>query len=226
MLFTVSLVPTNILMKPSTNVQTSTAQFSFKPQQFLCAKPSGSTLTTTNSNGMPMKVLLVNTLQKPNGVSSSNSAASVTAKPIISTPLTTRSLVNIQPKSAIVTNNNVNNVVQSNYQTRSTTAANAQATKSQTLLSSNKYLCSGNNNADSMAKRPAVTFKQKTTPGFRTFLSQLVQLQQRQLEVSQQRLEVERERFDYERKTGDKIVAVLSKFLENQNQVNAGTKDE
>lgn len=174
---------------------------------------------------MPMKVLLVNTLQKPNGVSSSNTATSVTAKPIISTPLTTRSLVNIQPKSAIVTNN-INNVVQSNYQTRSATAANAQATKTQTLLSSNKYLCSGNNNAESMAKRPAVTFKQKTTPGFRTFLSQLVQLQQRQLEVSQQRLEVERERFDYERKTGDKIVAALTKFLENQNQANTGTKDE
>lgn len=172
-----------------------------------------------------MKVLLVNTLQKPNGVSSSNTVASVTAKPMISTPLTTRSLVNIQPKSAIVTNNNINNVVQSNYQTRSATA-NAQATKTQTLLSSNKYLCSGNSNAESMAKRPAVTFKQKTTPGFRTFLSQLVQLQQRQLEVSQQRLEVERERFDYERKTGDKIVAVLTKFLENQNQPNTGTKEE
>lgn len=214
-------------MKPSTNVQSSTAQFSFKPQQFICAKPSGSTLNTTNSNGMPMKVLLVNTLQKPNGVSSSNTA-SVTAKPIISTPLTTRSLVNIQPKSAIVTNNNVNNVVQSNYQTRSATA-NAQATKTQTLLSSNKYLCSGStNNAESMTKRPAVTFKQKTTPGFRTFLSQLVQLQQRQLEVSQQRLEVERERFDYERKTGDKLIAVLTTFLENQtkNQANTGTKDE
>lgn len=221
-------------MKPSTNVQSSTAQFSFKPQQFICAKPSGSTLTTTNSNGMPMKVLLVNTLQKPNGVSSSNTA-SVTAKPIISTPLTTRSLVNIQPKSAIVTGNNVvNNVVQSNYQTRSATAANAQATKTPTLLSSNKYLCSGSaNNTESMNKRPAVTFKQKTTPGFRTFLSQLVQLQQRQLEVSQQRLEIERERFDYERKTGDKIVAALTTFLEKQNQNpnqnqanNTGTKDE
>lgn len=215
-------------MKPSTNVQSSTAQFSFKPQQFICAKPSGSSgtvLNTTNSNGMPMKVLLVNTLQKPNGVSSSNTVTSMTAKPIISTPLTTRSLVNIQPKTAVVTNNNVNNVVQSTYQTRSATAANAQATKSQTLLSSNKYLCSGSsNNAESMTKRP-VTFKQKTTPGFRTFLSQLVQLQQRQLEVSQQRLEVERERFDYERKTGDKILAALTTFLENQTQNQTNTKD-
>lgn len=85
-----------------------------------------------------------------------------------------------------------------------------------------------------MTKRPTITFKQKTTPGFRTFLSQLVQLQQRQLEVSQQRLEVERERFDYERKTGDKLLTVLTTFLENktqtqtqtQNQTNTGTKDE
>lgn len=220
-------------MKPSTNVQSSTAQFSFKPQQFICAKPSGSTgtvLSTTNSNGMPMKVLLVNTLQKPNGVSTSNVAGTVTAKPIISTPLTTRSLVNIQPKTAVVTTNNVNNVVQSTYQTRSTTAATAQATKTQTLLSSNKYLCSGSTNSSESATKRPLTFKQKTTPGFRTFLSQLVQLQQRQLEVSQQRLEVERERFDYERKTGDKILVALTTFLENQtqnqNQTNAGTKDD
>lgn len=224
-------------MKPSTNVQSSTAQtFSFKPQQFICAKPSGSSgtvLNTTNSNGMPMKVLLVNTLQKPNGVSTSNTVTGVGGKPIISTPLTTRSLVNIQPKTAVVTNNNVNSSVQSTYQTRSATAANAQATKSQTLLSSNKYLCSGSTNAESMTKRP-VTFKQKTTPGFRTFLSQLVQLQQRQLEVSQQRLEVERERFDYERKTGDKILAALTTYLGNHNQnqtqaqtqTNAATKDD
>lgn len=201
-------------MKSSASVQSSTPQFSFKPQQFICAKSSGGsgTVLTTTSNGMPMKVLLVNTLQKPNGVSSSNTAT-VTAKPIISTPLTTRSLVNIQPKPAIVQNSNV---VQSTYQTRSTTAANAQATKTQTLLSSNKYLCSGStNNTESVTKRQ-VTFKQKATPGFRTFLSQLVQLQQKQLEVSQQRLEVEHQRLDYERKTGDRIVAVLTSLLEGK----------
>lgn len=214
-------------MKPSASVQSSTPQFSFKPQQFICAKPSGGTgavLSTTNSNGMPMKVLLVNTLQKPNGVSSANTA-SVAAKPIISTPITTRSLVNIQPKSAVVTNN-TNNVVQSTYQTRSATAANAQATKTQTLLSSNKYLCSGStNNSESVTKRQ-VTFKQKTTPGFRTFLSQLVQLQQRQLEVSQQRLEVERERLDYERKTGDKILAAITSLLESKSNKETEPKDE
>lgn len=224
---TVSLVPTNILMKPSSSVQSSTAQFSFKPQQFICAKPSGGTgtvLTTTTANGMPMKVLLVNTLQKPNGVSSSNTA-SVTAKPIISTPLTTRSLVNIQPKPTVVTNS-TNNIVQSTYQTRSTTAANAQATKTQTLLSSNKYLCSGStNNSESTTKRQ-VTFKSKTTPGFRTFLSQLVQLQQRQLEVSQQRLEVERERLDFERKTGDKLLTVLTSLLESKTKTETETREE
>lgn len=172
-----------------------------------------------------MKVLLVNTLQKPNGVSSSNTAT-VATKPIITTPLTTRSLVNIQPKPAVV-QNNTSNVVQSSYQTRSTTAANAQATKTQTLLSSNKYLCSGgsSNNTDSVTKRQ-VTFKQKATPGFRTFLSQLVQLQQRQLEVSQQRLEIERERLDFERKTGDKLVAVLASLLESKTKTESEPKDE
>lgn len=181
------------------------------------AKPSGSagTVLTTTSNGMPMKVLLVNTL-KPNGVSSA-STVSVAAKPIISTPLTTRSIVNIQPKPATVVQTNPNNIVQSTYQTRSTTAANAQATKTQTLLSSNKYLCSGStSNAESTKKS-----SQNAKPGgFRTFLSQLVQLQQRQLEVSQKRLEVERERLDYERQTGDKILAVITSFIESK------TKDE
>lgn len=188
------------------------------------AKPSGSTGTvlTTTSNGMPMKVLLVNTLQKPNGVSSA-STVSVAAKPIISTPLTTRSIVNIQSKPATVVQTNANNIVQSTYQTRSTTAATAQqATKTQTLLSSNKYLCSGSpSNAETVTKRQ-IPFKQKATPGFRTFLSQLVQLQQRQLEVSQKRLEVERERLDYERQTGDKILAVITSFIENK----TNTKDE
>lgn len=206
-------------MKPASSVQSSTAQFSFKPQQFICAKPTGGTgtvLTTTASNGMPMKVLLVNTLQKPNGVSVSNAVSVATTKPIISTPLTTRSLVSIQPKPSVVQNNATNNVVQSSYQTRSATAASAQVTKTQTLLSSNKYLCSGgSSNAESVTKRQ-VTFKQKATPGFRTFLSQLVQLQQRQLEVSQQRLEVERERLEYERKTGDKLLAVITTYLESK----------
>lgn len=206
-------------MKPSTSIQSSAAQFGFKPQQFIMAKPSGSTGTvlTTTSNGMPMKVLLVNTL-KPNGVSSA-STVSVSAKPIISTPLTTRSIVSIQPKPATVVQTNANNIVQSTYQTRSTTAANAQATKTQTLLSSNKYLCSGStSNAESSKKIP---FKQNAKPGgFRTFLSQLVHLQQRQLEVSQKRLEVERERLDYERQTGDKILAVITSFIESK------TKDE
>lgn len=210
-------------MKPSSSVQSSAAQFGFKPQ-FIMTKPSGSTGTvlTTTSNGMPMKVLLVNTLQKPNGVSSA-STVSVAAKPIISTPLTTRSIVNIQSKPATVVQTNANNIVQSTYQTRSTTAATAQqATKTPTLLSSNKYLCSGStSNAETVTKRQ-IPFKQKTTPGFRTFLSQLVQLQQRQLEVSQKRLEVERERLDYERQTGDKILAVITSFIENK----TNTKDE
>lgn len=163
---------------------------------------------------MPMKVLLVNTLQKPNGVSSSNTV-SVAAKPILSTPITTRSLVNIQPKPAIV-QNSLQNSVQSTYQTRSTTAA--QTTKTQTLLSSNKYLCSGSSNNNDSTNKRHVIFKQKTTPGFRSLLNQLVQLQHKQLEVSQQRLEIERERFDYERKTGDKILETIATFIQSKTE--------
>lgn len=209
----ISLVPTNYLMKPAVGSQSNTTQFSFKPQQFLCAKSSanGSVLTTTTSNGMPMKVLLVNTLQKPNQ-SSASSSVSVAAKPIISTSIAPRSLVSIQPKPTIVQNS----TIQSTYQTRSATAA-TQAAKSQTLLSSNKYLCSASSSTsnDSGVKR-TTTFKQKTTPGFRTLLNQLVQLQSRQLEVSQQRLEIERERFDFERNTGDKILTALTSLLQNK----------
>lgn len=214
----ISLVPTNILMKPQSTAggQTSTAKFSFKPQQFFSAKAGSGTPTiiqTTSANGQPMKVLLVNTLQKPNNASST-STVSVSTKPIISTPLTTRSLVNIQPKPITVQNANM---VQSSYQTRSTTAANAQASKAHTLLSSNKYLCSGSpsNHNESMARRH-LAFKKKTSPGFCTLLNQLVQLQQKQLEVSQQRLEVERERLDFERNVGDKMLNALTSLLQSK----------
>lgn len=216
----ISLVPTNILMKPSTTAggQPSTTQFSFKPQQFFCAKSGSGTptvLQTTNSNGQPMKVLLVNALQKPNN-SSPTSTVSVTTKPIISTPITTRSLVNIQPKP--VTVQNAANVVQSSYNTRSTTAANAQASKAHTLLSSNKYLCSGSSNLGESVSKRQISFKQKTTPGFRSLLNQLVQLQQKQLEVSQQRLEVERERLDFERNMGDKMLNALTSLLQTKQE--------
>lgn len=63
----ISLVPTNILMKPnSTPLPQSSLNFS--PQLF-CAKSASGTQTvyTTTSNGgqMPMKLLLVNALQTP-----------------------------------------------------------------------------------------------------------------------------------------------------------------
>lgn len=57
--------PTNILMKPaSTSLPQSSLNFS--PQLF-CAKSASGTQTvyTTTSNGVPMKVLLVNALQTP-----------------------------------------------------------------------------------------------------------------------------------------------------------------
>lgn len=218
----ISLVPTNYLMKQTVTSQAGKTQFSFKPQQFICKQTTsnGSTvLQTTSSNGMPMKVLLVNTLQKPNQ-SSSSSSVSLAAKPIISTSIAPRSLVSIQPKPTTIL---TNSTIQSTYQTRSTTAANAQAVKSQTLLSSNKYLCSASSstNNEPGVKRTTI-FKQKATPGFRTLLNQLVQLQTRQLEVSQQRLEVERERLEFERGTSDKILTALTSLLKSR----ADTKNE
>lgn len=163
-----------------------------------------------------MKVLLVNTLSKPN----CTPTATIAPKPI--TP--TRSLVNIQPKpTAIISTPSSHTVVQSTYQTRSTTAASAQAAVSvqsrPTLLSSNKYLCSsGTPTTDTNAKRTSI-FKQKPPPGFRTMFNQMVQLQQKQLEVGQQRLELERERFEFERKRSDKILEALTALLQTREQV-------
>lgn len=60
----ISLVPTNILMKPKVSLPQSSLKFS--PQLFCAKSPSGSqAVYTTTSNGLPMKVLLVNTLQTP-----------------------------------------------------------------------------------------------------------------------------------------------------------------
>lgn len=61
----ISLVPTNILMKPTTTPLPQSS-LNFSPQLF-CAKSASGTQTvyTTTSNGVPMKVLLVNALQTP-----------------------------------------------------------------------------------------------------------------------------------------------------------------
>ncbi len=61
----ISLVPTNILMKP-TATSLPQSSLNFSPQLF-CAKSASGTQTvyTTTSNGVPMKVLLVNALQTP-----------------------------------------------------------------------------------------------------------------------------------------------------------------
>lgn len=59
------MVPTNILMKPNTTPLPQSS-LNFSPQLF-CAKSASGTQTvyTTTSNGVPMKVLLVNALQTP-----------------------------------------------------------------------------------------------------------------------------------------------------------------
>lgn len=208
-----------------TTATSSQPTFGFKSSPIFKASGSGATLTTA-SNGVGMKVLLVNTLSKPNGLTTPNTV-SVTTKPIISTPITTRSLVNIQPKPSIITANTPHSVVQNTYQTRSATAANAQATQIRpTLLSSNKYLCSGASaNNDANVKRN-ISFKTKPPPGFRTMFNQMVQLQQKQLEVSKERLEIERERLEFERKTGDKILDALTALLQSRSQTKEVDSDK
>lgn len=83
----ISLVPTNYLLKPqpqqqSTNVVTSTATaISFNQQLFgaaaakSIANVGGQTVYTTTNGGVPMKVLLVNALQKPTPTAVSNSGS-------------------------------------------------------------------------------------------------------------------------------------------------------
>lgn len=84
----ISLVPTNYLMKPqhqqTTNVVTSTATaISFNQQLFgaaagkSIANVAGQTVYTTTNGGVPMKVLLVNALQKPTPTAVSNSGVNV-----------------------------------------------------------------------------------------------------------------------------------------------------
>lgn len=214
----ISLVPTNILMKPATTQsQTSaqpTAQYSFKPQQFLCAKSGSGTQTvyTTTNGGMPMKVLLVNTLQKP---TSTATTIPGTITPATAASITTRPIVSIQSKAQQQT---TLPVIQSTYQTRSATAnASAAANNSKvtgTTLTSNKYLYSTSAASEPTNRRSLQWKYQKATPGFRTLLNQLVQLQNKSLEIGKQRLDVEKQRLEYERSTGDKILNVLTALLQ------------
>lgn len=220
----ISLVPTNILMKPTTTQSqtnaTPTAQFSFKPQQFLCAKASASgtpTVYTTTNGGVPMKVLLVNTLQKPTSTAATTISGAVTSTTTAAS-LTARPVVSIQSK----THQTSHPVIQSSYQTRSATAnANAAASTvktNQPTVSTNKYLYSGHTNPESPTRRPLQWKYQKATPGFRNLLNQLVQLQNRNLEISKQRLDVEKQRLEFEQSTGEKILNVLTALLQPKSE--------
>lgn len=223
----ISLVPTNILMKPTTTQsQTNaqpTAQFSFKPQQFICAKSGSGTQTvyTTTNGGMPMKVLLVNTLQKP-AATATTISGTITPAAATTASITTRPIVSIQSKAQHQT---THPVIQSTYQTRSATAnANAAAATvktSGTTLSSNKYLYSGSTTNEASNRRSLQWKYQKTTPGFRNLLNQLVQLQNKNLEIAKQRLDIERERLDFEKSTGGKILNVLTALLQPKNETTA-----
>lgn len=220
-------------MKPNTSqANGATAQFSFKPHQFLCAKSASGTTTayTTTNGGMPMKVLLVNTLQKPPAASTPGGTVTVSASGIITSqsmtnPINTRPVVSIQPKTANLTGNQL---IQSTYRTRSTTAATAtaQGVKGPTVFSTNKYLCS--NQAPqpdtSSIKRPLSFKSGKASPGFRTLLNQLVQMQSKQLEVSKQRLDLERERLEFEKSTADRIITAMTSLLAARS--GDDTKDE
>lgn len=209
----ISLVPTNILMKPPGAIsatQPTATNFRFNPQQFLCTKPGGGA-----AGGGPMKVLLVNTLQKPQVTTSSSTT--VTAV----TTLPSRSLVNIQPKmqvSSAITSSSAP------YQTRSATASANATCSNVTRLTQKKYLyttaattgdATTTTSATPNEKRSAASWK-KNAPGFRTLLQQLVQLQNKTLDISRQRLDVEKERMSFERDTGEKILNVLSSLLQQR----------
>lgn len=56
--------------------------------------------------------------------------------------------------------------------------------------------------------------------------NQMVQLQQKQLEVSKERLEIERERLEFERKTGDKILDALTALLQSRSQTKEVDSDK
>lgn len=161
-----------------------------------------------------MKVLLVNTLQKPNtAVSSCGTVSSVNST------LTTRSIVNIQPKIQVTA------ASQSTYQTRSATAASQNAAANGTTpISAKKFIYATSSApaaasvAAAAAERRAASWKYpKNAPGFRTLLHQLVQLQNKTLDVSRQRLDVEKQRLTFERETGEKILDVLSTLLQQRN---------
>lgn len=187
----ISLVPTNMLMKPATTTQASatTAQFSFKPPQFLSAG--------TSTNG-PMKVLLVNTLPPTSSCSVSS----------VSSTLSTRSLVNIQPKIQVSTAT----TSAAPYQTRSATANAANNQKS--FIYTTSSTASAAQSTTSTEKRAnAWRYEKKNAPGFRTLLYQLVQLQNKTLDYSRQRLDVEKQRLNFEKETAGKILDVLTALL-------------
>lgn len=220
----ISLVPTNILMKPSVSTHsattTGTAQFSFKPQQFICTK-SGVGTSTTNTG--QMKYLLVNTLQKPPSTVTSISSSTVSG---VNT-LSARSLVNIQPKIQVSTSSS--NAAP--YQTRSATAiANAVANGTR-AMPAKKYIYATaaptmNDSSPGMDKRPGSWKYGKSSPGFRTLLHQLVQLQNKTVDLSRQRLDVEKERLSYERDTGEKILNVLTTLLTQRNGDKTSSNDD
>lgn len=210
----ISLVPTNILMKPTVSTHSATpTQFSFKPQQFLCTKPG---VGTTTANTGQMKYLLVNTLQKPPSTVTSVSSSTVSG---VNT-LSARSIVNIQPKIQVSAASLANAAP---YQTRSATAIANAAANGTRPMPAKKYIYAtaapqlGGAESPGLDKRPPGTWKySKSSPGFRTLLTQLVQLQNKTLDLSQQRLDVEKQRLDYERSTGDKILNVLTTLLQQR----------
>lgn len=121
----ISLVPTNILMKP-TATSLPQSSLNFSPQLF-CAKSASGTQTvyTTTSNGVPMKVLLVNALQTPKRLPTQTQTP-----PLLLPKTVTSTSTKITTTTGIVDNKVVNKLSTSESLNRSGISGNAQLNKS------------------------------------------------------------------------------------------------
>ena len=139
----ISLVPTNFLMKPQQQQQSPLQQqpntINFGGQQFVCAKSmSGGQTVYTTTNGM--KVLLVNTLQKPTSTVASVSSSIQPNKGTVVVTSAQNHQIQILPKQVN------SSAITSTYSTRSTTANVTRIATNTTIPTSTAAASNANNN--------------------------------------------------------------------------------
>ncbi|XP_037048103.1 platelet glycoprotein Ib alpha chain isoform X2 [Bradysia coprophila] len=185
----ISLVPTNILMKP-TATSLPQSSLNFSPQLF-CAKSASGTQTvyTTTSNGVPMKVLLVNALQTPKRLPTQQTPPLLLPKTVTTTATKLTTTTGIVDSSKTV---NKLPTTESLTQ-RNGIGGNVQINKS---FISNRE-------------------SRNETRGFKGLLHRLINIQNESLGISKQRLKIERQRFEFEQNIGKKLLSVLTKMASN-----------